>query len=82
MRLHFLPVTQRLALSLTSKSESAKFPSEFRNSLNKIFESLILALEKKDRIEIWGSLENLSVLTYANSGNGFYLFIREKLKIV
>ncbi|NOY08478.1 MAG: hypothetical protein GXP33_06525 [Spirochaetes bacterium] len=56
-------------------------PESFIDSLFLYLSELRAAFEENDQNKIWQVLEKFSVLTYATTGNGFFLYLRGKLKI-
>ncbi len=72
---------QRLSQRLMPGIISNSFPDVFWDKLFLYFSELISAFENKDENKIREILEKFSNLGYATSGNGFYLFLNEKLKI-
>ena len=54
-------------------------PAELIEKLMMYFRGLREAFEGKDEIAIWRALEKFSNLTYATTGNGFYLYQTGKL---
>ena len=74
-------MSQRLSSPKTPGSISNSLPSELFDSLFSYFSKLILEFEKKDENKIREVLEKISNLSYATTGNGFYLYLRGKLAI-
>lgn len=74
-------IHQRLSSPKNPGVVSNSLPNEIIDSLFKYYGSLIIEFEKKDSVKIREVLEKFSSLTYATSGNGFYLYLREKLTI-
>jgi hypothetical protein len=70
---------QRLSLRSTPGIVSQGIPAV--EKLFSYFSELISAFENKDEIEIRKVLEKFSNLWYATSGNGFYLFLTDKIKL-
>jgi len=60
---------------------STSVPDIMFDSLFSYFDLLVDAFKNKDENEIRGILEKFAVLTYATSGNGFYLFLKGKLTL-
>ena len=56
-------------------------PESLFNSLFLYLSELLAAFEEKDQLKIWEILEKFSVLTYSTTGNGFFLYLRDQLKI-
>ena len=56
-------------------------PDEFVDAVFTNFESLISAIEEEDENAIRKILEKLSTISFATTGNGFFLYLREKLII-
>jgi hypothetical protein len=74
-------ISQRLTLPGIPGNITNSMPNEFFNSLIDNLKDLRLSFEKNDDNKIRESLEKMSVLSYAATGNGFYLFLRKKLVI-
>ncbi|MCK4906075.1 MAG: hypothetical protein KAS64_00915 [Spirochaetes bacterium] len=73
--------SQRLSMPKKAETISNSFPNKMWESLFSYFSLLILEFEKKDENKIREVLEKFSNLSYSISGNGFYLYLREKLVI-
>jgi hypothetical protein len=76
-------LVQRLANSKVQMPTiiSSAFPNEMIAALLLSFSELRLAFEKKDEDGIRKVLEKFSNLTYATTGNGYYLYLQKKLLI-
>jgi hypothetical protein len=74
---------QRLANSKMTMPQiiSNVLPVEMITALLSYFSELISAFEKKDENGIRKILENLTNLTYATTGNGYYLYLQKRLVI-
>lgn len=72
---------QRLATPKIPATVANSLPDEMIKALFSYLTELRLAFEKKDENNIREVLEKFANLTYATSGNGFYLYLREKLVI-
>ncbi len=72
---------QRLTQNNMPPSISNSFPDKLLKGLFLYFTELIKTFADKDEIKIREVLEKFSNLWYATSGNGFYLFLTEKLII-
>lgn len=72
---------QRLGNIRPSNSLTNSFPPELFDSLFSNFESLVSSFRDQKVKEIYESLEKITNVGYATTGNGFYLYIRGKLKI-
>ncbi len=73
-------VTQRLQ-SGPYKFIYNSMPQEILDTLFQYFMELTDAIEKQDVPLIWEILERFSNISYSLTGNGFYLYIRERLKL-
>jgi len=74
-------VAKRLATPKNMDNISNSLPNEIFESLFSYFSLLIKEFEKKDENKIREVLEKFSNLSYATSGNGFYLYLRGKLLV-
>jgi hypothetical protein len=72
---------QRLNLPKAPGVIMNNVPEIFIKSFFKYYKELVIALEKQNDQEIKNILEKFSNLSYATTGNGYYLFLREKLKL-
>lgn len=70
-------VSQRLASH--SPTKSGEFPPEMIDAMMTSFLNLRDAFEAKNDERMWKALEKLSNLTYATTGNGFYLYLQGKI---
>ena len=72
----------RLKASKNPASESYLIvPSEMLDALVSYTLELKAALESKQDSLVWMILQKLSNLTYATSGNGFYLYLKGDIKL-
>jgi hypothetical protein len=69
----------RLATSQIPGNISNSLPQEMADALLLYFSELIKAFESKKEVKIREVLEKFSNLSYAMSGNGFYLYLRKKI---
>jgi DNA-binding GntR family transcriptional regulator len=60
---------------------STSVPDVMFDALFSNFDLLIAAIKSKDEDEIRKVLEKYAVLTYATSGNGFYLLLKGKITL-
>lgn len=60
---------------------STSFPTAFIEALFTYLNELIVEFEKKNEDGIRKVLEKFSNLSYATTGNGYYLFLRNKLSL-
>jgi hypothetical protein len=74
----FQAISQRLA-ARTKLNVSSDVPQEMIEQLFSLFKELKIAFEIKDKIRIWEILQRFSNLSYAMSGNGYYMYLREKI---
>ncbi len=82
-------VLQTTYQAFSQRQQARKIPGAIFNTIPKVFfkalfsylSDLLAAFKEEDKNKIWGILEKFSVLTYATSGNGFFLYLGEKLKI-
>ena len=97
MNLHYDPllvfihqILQNVHMTMTQRLASAKtgvggipntFPTAFMDSLANNFSELINAFENNDENQIREVLEKFTNLSYATTGNGFYLLLLGKLPI-
>lgn len=72
---------QRFSAPKIPGSISNIVPDEMINSLFKNFSQLISEFEKKEDQKIREVLQKFSILSYATTGNGYYLYLKEKLII-
>lgn len=61
---------------------SNTIPEVLFNSLFNYLSELREAFEDDDRNKIWEILEKYSVLTYTTTGNGLFLYLRNKIEII
>jgi len=74
--------TNRMNTPRTVNTESFMgTPPEMFGKLLDYFSGMLAALEKGDDAGIYAALEKISVITYATTGNGFYLYITGTLKL-
>lgn len=71
----------RLQAAGSNPLEPYPFPIEFLPKMGEILEKLRLAFLKGSESEICHELSRASNLSYASTGNGYYLYIRKKLQI-
>ena len=71
----------RLQAAGSNPLEPYPFPIEFLPKMGEILENLRLAFLKGSESEICHELSRASNLSYASTGNGYYLYIRKKLQI-
>lgn len=74
-------LVQRLASPKIPGSISNNLPNEMIDALFTYFEQLIIEFEKKDSQNIREILEKFANLTYATTGNGYYLYLKGNLVI-
>jgi hypothetical protein len=74
-------ITKRMNSPRKPDVLSTSIPDIMFDSLFSYLDLLIAAFKKKDEDEIRRILEKYSVLTYATSGNGFYLFLKGKITL-
>ena len=74
-------LVKRLNGSLNPIIETTNMPTIMLEVLFLYFDQLIDAFEKKDEQEIRKVLEKFVNLSYSTSGNGYYLYKRDKLKL-
>ena len=75
-------LASRLKASKNPASESYLIvPSEMLDALVSYTLELKAALESKQDSLVWMILQKLSNLTYATSGNGFYLYLKGDIKL-
>lgn len=72
-------IMQRLSTPKNPGSISNALPDEIIESLFSYFSLLISEIEKKDTSKIREILEKISNISYATTGNGFYLYLKGKL---
>jgi len=56
-------------------------PPEMFGKLIDYFSDMLASLEKGNDAGIYSALEKISIITYATTGNGFYLYLTGKLKL-
>lgn len=71
----------RLQAAGINQSSTMAFPIVFLTKMREILQQLRAAFMKGSDTEIHSVLSRAANLTYASSGNGYYLFIRQKLSI-
>jgi hypothetical protein len=71
----------RLQAAGSNPMEPYPFPIEFLPKMTEVLENLRLAIIKESESEIYHELLRASNLSYASTGNGYYLYIRKKLQI-
>ena len=74
----YLAITQRLSARI-KQNVSTDIPNEIIKEFFLILDEFILAFELKDKIRIWEILQRFSNLSYAMSGNGYYMYLRNKI---
>ena len=74
----YLAITQRLSARI-KQNVSTDIPNEIIKEFFLILDEFILAFELKDKIRIWEILQRFSNLSYAMSGNGYYMYSRNKI---
>lgn len=72
-------LTQRLASARKSPTMSQHLPPVFTDKAFELFSDLIDQFESQEYEKVKDTLEKFSNLTYAMSGNGFYLYLQKKL---
>ena len=72
-------ITKRMNAPRKPDVVSTSIPDKMFDTLFSYFDLLIEAFKKKDEDKIRRVLEKFAVLTYATSGNGFYLFLKGKI---
>jgi hypothetical protein len=58
---------------------STDTPDKLIGELFKMLNEFINAFESHDKIKIWEILQRFSNLSYAMSGNGYYMYLRNKI---
>jgi len=71
----------RLQAAGINQSSTMAFPIEFLAKMKEILQQLRAAFMKGSDAETHSVLSRAANLTYASSGNGYYLYIRQKLNI-
>ena len=71
----------RFANSRNPAAITSQFPEDFFIKLFDYFDLLISAFQNKNENQIREILEKFSNLTYATSGNGFFLYLKGNLKL-
>jgi hypothetical protein len=74
-------LSQRLDAPKTQGVVSNSMPVEMIVAISTYLDELILAFEQKDENAIRKVLEKYSNLSYATTGNGFYMYLRGKLTL-
>ncbi len=74
----FQAITQRLS-ARTKSNISSDVPQEMIEQFFLLFKELKIAFEIKNKIRIWEILQRFSNLSYAMSGNGYYMYLRKKI---
>jgi hypothetical protein len=74
-------MTERLAAVVNPSIISNSVPSEMLDALFKYYGQLISEIEKNDDNAIRVILEKFANLTYATTGNGFYMYLQGKIKL-
>ena len=74
----FQSITQRLTAK-TKQNISSDVPQEMIVQFFSLFKELKIAFGIKDKIRIWEILQRFSNLSYAMSGNGYYMYLRNKI---
>jgi len=74
----FQSMSQRIA-ARTKPNISGDVPQEMIDQLFSLFKELKIAFQIKDKIRIWEILQRFSILSYAMSGNGYYMYLRKKI---
>jgi len=72
-------ITKRMGSPQKADVVSTSMPDKLLEALFMYFDLLIEAFRSKDEDQIRLVLERFSVLTYATSGNGFYLYLKGKI---
>jgi hypothetical protein len=72
---------QRWSNSTKKDTVMKSFPLKFLDILLNEFIDLTSALKNDDEEELRKSLENISCISYAMTGNGYYLYLGGKLKL-
>ncbi len=74
-------VNHRLQTPSAPGSIANAFPTELWDKIFSTYGELIDNFEKKDEDAIRKSLEKLTLISYATTGNGYYLYLQKKLSI-
>ena len=74
-------ISQRLGMPRKPGTINHMIPDEMIEATFKYFAELIYEFRKKDEANIRKVLQKLANISYAMSGNGFYLYLRGKLNI-
>lgn len=75
-------IANRLAAARNQGSLSNVLPDEFIEKLFLYYSELIHAIKIKNSQEIHKVLEKFSTLSYATTGNGFYLYLKRRLVLL
>lgn len=74
-------LAQRLSTATTNSPVSSSVPTIMLDSLTVYLPELTSAFEERDDNKIRAILEKYNTLSYATSGNGFYLLLKGKLQL-
>ncbi|MDH5718723.1 MAG: hypothetical protein OEZ22_13945 [Spirochaetia bacterium] len=74
-------ITERLAAVRNPNVVSASVPDEMIDALFNYYDQLIKEIENNDNNKIREVLEKISILSYATTGNGFYMYLKGKIDL-
>lgn len=74
-------VQARLAANPPAAGEHMATPDEFLAKMRHLISTLRTAIRDDSKEAIYSALESAAVLTYATTGNGYYLYLTGKLRV-